>query len=196
MLTITASALDPQTKRINSIKIDTTYIYADVTMPTVEQAMLLAYSQLQRDVEKWTSRTGEKHPDDIKSMADTITARRDDQFRFFVYLKKEQLQSKPLVPQEEDVLERLKKARYIFELKDIMESFKQRGEILDYGKYSTIKQPEQCYLIIHDEAGNILALLGPGTIERQNLLTNKPEPDSLRNYRGNGAIWFILASKK
>jgi len=196
MLTLTASAIDPQLKRINNIKLDTTYIYVDVTMPTMEQAKELAYVQLQQDVQKWAKQAHVILPDDINSLAETITSRRDDQYRFFAFINKEKLQNKPQgkqvppVPQEESALDRIKKVHYDFELKQMLESLKQRGEIKEYGKYSTIKNPEQCHLIIYDEAGNVRALLGPGTTERKNLLTN--QPDSLKNYRGSRADWFIL----
>lgn len=88
------------------------------------------------------------------------------------------------------VLELIKKAKNFFELKQIMEPLKQKGEILDYGKYATAKQPEECYLIVYDPAGNIKALLGKGEDVRQNLKTGKE--DSIMNYHGCGAIWFTL----
>ena len=88
------------------------------------------------------------------------------------------------------VLELIKKAKNFFELKQIMEPLKQKGEIIDYGKYATAKQPEDCYLIVYDPAGNIKALLGKGEDVRQNLKTGKE--DSIMNYHGCGAIWFTL----
>ena len=88
------------------------------------------------------------------------------------------------------VLELIKKAKNFFELKQIMEPLKQKGEIVDYGKYATAKKPEECYLIVYDPAGNIKALLGKGEEVRQNLKTGKE--DSIMNYHGCGAIWFTL----
>lgn len=88
------------------------------------------------------------------------------------------------------VIELIKKAKNFFELKQIMEPLKQKGEIVDYGKYATAKKPEDCYLIVYDPAGNIKALLGKGEEVRQNLKTGKE--DSIMNYRGCGAIWFTL----
>ncbi len=92
------------------------------------------------------------------------------------------------------VIEQIKKARNFFELKQIMEPLKQKGDILDYGKYATAKQPEECYLIVYDPAGNIKALLGKGEEARQNLKTSKE--DSVKNYHGCGAIWFTLRDEK
>ena len=88
------------------------------------------------------------------------------------------------------VIEQIKKARNFFELKDIMEPMKQKGDIMDYGKYVSAEDPEDCYLIIYDPAGNIRALLGKGKESRWNLKTGKN--DNLANYRGCGAIWFKL----
>ena len=71
-----------------------------------------------------------------------------------------------------------------------MQPLKEKGEIIDYGKYATAKQPELCYLIVYDPAGNIRALLDRGGDIRKNLKTGCD--DSIRNYRGCGAIWFTL----
>jgi len=89
------------------------------------------------------------------------------------------------------VLEQIKKARNFFELRQIMEPLKQRGDIRDYGKYATAENPEECYLIVYDPAGNIKALLGKGKDIRPNLKTGRD--DSIDNYRGCGAIWFRLS---
>lgn len=89
-----------------------------------------------------------------------------------------------------DALLRIKKAKNFFELKTIMQPLKEKGDIIDYGKYATATHPETCYLIVYDPAGNICALLGKGEDVRQNLKTGKP--DSVHNYRGCGAIWFTL----
>ena len=88
------------------------------------------------------------------------------------------------------VIEQIKKARNFFDLKQIMEPLKERGDITAYGKYATAEKPEDCYLIVYDPAGNIKALLGKGEQERPNLKTGKD--DSLKNYSGCGAIWFTL----
>lgn len=88
------------------------------------------------------------------------------------------------------VIEQIKKAKNFFELKQIMEPLKDKGDIKDYGKYSTAEKPEECYLVVYDPAGNIKALLGKGDKVRQNLKTGKD--DSIKNYRGCGAIWFTI----
>lgn len=88
------------------------------------------------------------------------------------------------------VIEQIKKAKNFFELRQIMEPLKEKGDIKDYGKYATAEKPEECYLVVYDPAGNIKALLGKGDKVRQNLKTGKD--DSIKNYRGCGAIWFTI----
>lgn len=153
-------------------------------------------------------------------IADTIMTRRADCYRVFAYVRKAVLtpdikpaqvveKSKPkdsLVtdsvkqmirqrllkksPQPNRALQLICQARTFFELEGIMVPLKEQGLIKDYGKYATAQQPDQCHLIIYDAAGNIRAVLGKGNQQRENLKTHKA--DSLSNYRGCGAIWFIL----
>lgn len=92
------------------------------------------------------------------------------------------------------VLDKIKKAKNFFELKEIMEPLKEMGDIKDYGKYATAENIDDCYLIIYDPAGNIKAILSKGTKERRNLKTGKP--DLISNYRGCGAIWFTINENK
>lgn len=99
---------------------------------------------------------------------------------------------KNVSPQNSDsktkALQKIQSVRSFFDLESVMKPLKQQGIIADYGKYSTLKNPEEAYLIIYDPAGNIRAVLDPGTDTRRNLKTNAD--DSLKNYRGCGAIWF------
>lgn len=88
------------------------------------------------------------------------------------------------------VIEQIKKAKSFFELKQIMEPLKEKGDITGYGKYATAEKPEECYLVVYDPAGNIKALLGKGGEVRQNLKTG--QEDCIKNYRGCGAIWFTM----
>ena len=178
-----ASAMDEDTRRINAIKKDTTFLYADVTMRTQEEAMSRANEQLRQEIQDWN-----KNPH-LTSHFSLIVTRRVEMYRVFVYISKDSLR---LLPKEykEGVIEQVKRAKTFFELKDIMEPLKQSGDIIDYGKYATMNNPEECYLVVYDVAGNILALLDKGSDERWNLTANKNDKTS--NYRGCGAIWFIM----
>lgn len=88
------------------------------------------------------------------------------------------------------ILESIKKAKTFFELENILKPLQEKGDIIGYGKYATALNPEDCYLIVYDIAGNIKAFLGKGKEVRQNLKSGKN--DSIRNYRGCGAIWFTI----
>ena len=88
------------------------------------------------------------------------------------------------------VLRHIMNAKNFFELREIMEPLKEKGDIIGYGKYATADKPEDCYLIVYDPAGNIKAFLGKGKEVRQNLKTGKN--DSIKNYHGCGAIWFKI----
>ena len=94
------------------------------------------------------------------------------------------------VKKPSSVILKMMKAKNFFELKEVMEPLKESGEILDYGKYLTAKNPADCYLIVYDPAGNIVAWLDKGEKTRKNLKTGKN--DAISNYRGLGAIWFTI----
>lgn len=88
------------------------------------------------------------------------------------------------------VLQKIIGAKTFFELKDIIEPLYANGLVSKYGKYATMSQPADSYLIIYNTSGDIVAYLGKGTEKRKNLSTQKP--DSEHNYSGCGAIWFQL----
>jgi len=79
-----------------------------------------------------------------------------------------------------------------FDLKKVIEPLKQQGIVTDYGKYATMDDPQQSYLIVYDPAGNIRAILGKETEEESRLNLKTKQQDSVSNYRGCGAIWFKL----
>ena len=91
---------------------------------------------------------------------------------------------------EEDVLNRLMSVSSFYDLEKTMKPLKDAGKIIDYGKYTTITDPENCYLIIYDQQAAIKAFLSKGTTSRQNLKTHAD--DSEKNYHGCGAIWFKI----
>lgn len=89
------------------------------------------------------------------------------------------------------VLERLMSVSSFYDLKNVIAPLHNQGVIQSYGKYSTMKDPAECYLIVYDANGSIKAILGKGKDTRENLKTH--QPDNVRNYSGCGAIWFKLA---
>lgn len=89
------------------------------------------------------------------------------------------------------VLDRLIAINSFYDLKNVIAPLHNQGVIRSYGKYLTMKEPAECYLIVYDANGAIKALLGKGRDIRENLKTH--QPDNVRNYIGCGAIWFKLA---
>ena len=90
------------------------------------------------------------------------------------------------------VIEKIKAVDSFYDLKSVMLPLHEQGAIKSYGKYSTMQNPVDCYLVIYDSNGYIKALLGKGTEQRLNLKTL--QPDSEKNYPGCGAIWFQLSN--
>ena len=64
------------------------------------------------------------------------------------------------------------------------------GRIKDKGKYSTLPDNKDCYIFIYDKDGNIPACLKQNQSGQINLKLGLQ--DNVRNYKGCGAIWFIL----
>jgi hypothetical protein len=95
---------------------------------------------------------------------------------------------------QKGIIQKVMEAHNFFELREIMQPLKESGDIIDYGKYATAKNPSECYLIVYDPAGNIKAWLDKGKDIRKNLKTGKD--DSIKNYHGCGAIWFTINENK
>lgn len=89
-----------------------------------------------------------------------------------------------------DALEKILKLTSFYDLEKTIEPLRIEGKVKSYGKYATMKNPEECYLIIYDTDANIRAILGKGTDSRKNLCTGKD--DTEKAYKGCGAFWFIL----
>lgn len=104
-------------------------------------------------------------------------------------IKEEPKKVVPTKPKN-DALEKLLKLTSFYDLEKTIEPLRIEGKIKSYGKYATMKNPEECYLIIYDTDANIRAILGKGTDSRKNLRTGKD--DTERAYKGCGAFWFIL----
>jgi len=91
---------------------------------------------------------------------------------------------------EEKVLQELKGITSFYDLEKKMKPLKAAGEITDYGKYTTMTDPANCYLIIYDQQAAVKAILGKGVEKRKNLKTGVD--DNEKNYHGCGAIWFKI----
>ncbi len=87
-----------------------------------------------------------------------------------------------------EVLDEIQKVTSFYNLEQTIAPLHRQGKITSYGKYATMPDPSESYLIIYDTDANIRAVLGKGTSTRKNLTTGKDDSES--NYKGCGAIWF------
>ena len=105
----------------------------------------------------------------------------------------EQAPTEPLVAAPtlaEKVIMELKSVSSFYDLEKKMKPLKDAGDIIDYGKYTTMTDPANSYLIIYDQQAVVKAILGKGVEKRKNLKTGVD--DSEKNYHGCGAIWFTI----
>lgn len=202
--------------KINSIKIDSTYLYGEMTLKTQEEASIQAKDILKIRIKEWietitkVSCTTSLEP--LVEMADSIVTPRANMIRFFSYVSKYDIlpllnsageltikdnQSSEIVPVQnqitdsnQEILNQILGVKSFYQLKGIMEPLHKEGHITEYGKYATMEDASNSYLIIYDPDGDIRAVLGKGTSIRKNLSTGND--DSEHNYSGCGAIWFKL----
>lgn len=205
---------------INAIKKSPDFLYAEATLPTAEEAAQVARDLLRDEIIRWTAEQQKTPMDSVQAQqiseeADTMTTPRADMIRVFAFVEKTRLDASAIVQPTDstllndsirqvllqrfgskrtmrhgDVIKKIMRANNFFELRNVMEPLKQKGEITGYGKYATAPDPARCYLIVYDPAGNLVAWLGKGEDTRKNLKTGKA--DSIRNYHGCGAIWFTI----
>ena len=74
-------------------------------------------------------------------------------------IKEEPKKVVPTKPKN-DALEKILKLTSFYDLEKTIEPLRIEGKIKSYGKYATMKNPEECYLIIYDTDANIRAILG------------------------------------
>lgn len=228
---------------INDIKRNSAFVYGEATEENRQHADSFARTDLLLNIQEWVFKNTEQVVDEefdnrISRHVKTISMRRADKIRVFVYLQKYDVM--PLladmgihfsdttavdvlkIPQKErvdtekllatskklseifaqsaekpqtrnGVLNKILKAKDFFELRTILKTLIDQKAITSYGKGKTNKQPENCYWVIYDRAGNIKAVLGKGKDKRKNLKTNRDENLSKYEGKGFGAIWFQIA---
>ena len=73
---------------------------------------------------------------------------------------------------------------------DVLPFFKQlkANNKIIYGNMASLTSPADCYLLIYNREGRVVAILDKG--HNKNLRTQ--EEDSTKNYSGCGAVWFQL----
>lgn len=228
---------------INDIKRNKAFIYGEATEASRQSADSLARTDLLLNIQEWVFKNTEQVINEeldrrISHHVRTISMRRADKIRVFVYVqkfdvmplladmsihfsdstavdilhapKKESVDTEELLAASKklseifaqsadkpktrnEVLNKILKAKDFFELRITLKTLIDQKAITSYGKGKTNKQPEDCYWVIYDRAGNIKAVLGKGKDKRRNWKNNRDE--NLSNYEGKGygAIWFQIA---
>lgn len=211
LLALTAAQAGPTDdvkKEINKIKKNSQYIYAESTAPTEEDARAYAEERLFDEVNKWVS-TQKK----MKGSANLVVNNRKElwttlsmprgtnMYRYFIYVKKKDIiptdnavvianESRPAVEEKlqpvlPEAINLLAGITDYYAMAEKVKQLKAEGKIEDYGRYASLDDPDECYLIIYNREGKVVAILTPGP-ERLNVKTN--QPDGVANYSGCGAI--------
>ena len=211
LLALTAAQAGPTDdvkKEINKIKKSSQYIYAESTAPTEEDARAYAEERLFDEVNKWVS-TQKK----MKGSANLVVNNRKELWttlsmprgtnmsRYFIYVKKKDIiptdnavvianESRPAVEEKlqpvlPEAVNLLAGITDYYAMAEKVKQLKAEGKIEDYGRYASLDDPDECYLIIYNREGKVVAILTPGP-ERLNVKTN--QPDGVANYSGCGAI--------
>lgn len=211
LLSLTAAQAGPTDdvkKEINKIKKSSQYIYAESTAPTEEDARAYAEERLFDEVNKWVS-TQKK----MKGSANLVVNNRKElwttlsmprgtnMYRYFIYVKKKDIiptdnavvianESRPAVEEKlqpvlPEAVNLLADITDYYAMAEKVKQLKAEGKIEDYGRYASLDDPDECYLIIYNREGKVVAILTPGP-ERLNVKTN--QPDGVANYSGCGAI--------
>lgn len=86
--------------------------------------------------------------------------------------------------------ERMIQVTTFAEVNTYISSLQSNNKVLRYGKFIDMPQDKDCYLFIYNREGQIPAYLHKTNEGYFNLKTK--QPDSISNYKGCGAIWYIL----
>lgn len=202
-------------KEINSIKKNSSYIYGEATLADRQAAIDLAKDILYQNINQWVE-SQKKFAGASKAVTtntnyavENVTLPRGNWYRAFMYVKKSDIIPVDNV-QVTDVsgststrdgvsivsmsqgsglanglTQEFLKPQNTGQLSAMLKRLKEQGVILEYNKLGMLEKPEQYVLFVFSREGNVLAVLSAGS-SRKNLKTGKP--DSLENYKGNGAI--------
>ena len=200
-----------ESKTINTIKRDKSYLYEEATDKDSGEAYQTAYELLRKRIEDAMGGKELHTAIDVKSKIEQIQMRRGDLTRVFLYVKKnffeketqeemEKAEPKgfthsgdaslklPIVWQQA-VIDGLLKCKTIAEAKIFLNRQKAEFKVKRYGIYSTCPDKPSCFWITNDEHGNLLTVLGPEIEQRTNFKTLSKETVNI----GSNAIWFTLA---
>lgn len=206
--------------KINTIKRDTSFIYAESTMKDAIEAQSGAKAILELKLQDWLRN---KLPEEETLMLVSnskehwysLLSRRGKYNRVFVYVAKQDVlpnKEKPeevimestttpeesIKVQESDLpLEITKEEETmaaIISFTDIepyVKNLKEERKLRAYGKYASLPEDDPCYIFVYDRDGVVVAVIRQTEDGRQYNLRTKSD-ENVRNYKNCGAIWFQL----
>ena len=209
-----SQSVEEQKRKINAIKKSNSYIYAEATLASEQEALDLAQELLYQRVNEYIA--NKKKFKDAKETviinqnyaSEQIKLPRGNMYRAFMFVKKsdviptenavvgrvETKEDEPstvefIQDNTEDVITTICNLRTLEEMRSELSRLKQEDKIASYAKYSELASPENFILIIYNKLGLVKAVLSEGK-QRTNLNTN--QPDSISNYKGTGAVGVKL----
>ncbi|MCR8917726.1 hypothetical protein [Bacteroides sp. ET225] len=203
-----AESVDDVKKQINKVKKSSQYIYAESTASTEEDARAYAEERLYDNVNKWVATRKKMRGsanlvvNNRKELWTTLSMPRgSNMFRYFVYVKKDDIipaenaivianESQPAVEEKlqsvlPEAVSLLAGITDYYAMTEKIKQLKSEGKIEEYGRYASLDDPNEYYLIIYNQQAKVVGILTPG-LNRRNVKTN--QPDGVANYRGCGAI--------
>lgn len=93
---------------------------------------------------------------------------------------------------QQDAIDELLACSNVTEARAKMNRLRIGLKIKRFGSADSCKNPEKCFWLIFNEQEQVVTILGPGTDSRTNF--RSLTKDNLKNYTGQGAIWFTLAN--
>lgn len=206
-----------QKKEINKVKKSNQYIYAEATMPTQEEAVLLAEEILYSNINQWVAEQKKMNSaaklvvTNTKQMWGNIELPRGNMFRAFFYVKKSDIipvdnsnvidNPNPKVTSSDemnaaddayiipDVVKEVASLSDFKALENCLKQLKAEGKVTDFNKYASLKEKDAYYLIIYNRDGKIEAVLSKGP---SRINVNSGKADGVENYPGRGAIGFSV----
>ena len=208
-----AESVDDVKKQINKVKKSSQYIYAESTASTEEDARAYAEERLYDNVNKWVATRKKMRGsanlvvNNRKELWTTLSMPRgSNMFRYFVYVKKDDIipaenaivianESQPAVEEKlqsvlPEAVSLLAGITDYYAMTEKIKQLKSEGKIEEYGRYASLDDPNEYYLIIYNQQAKVVGILTPG-LNRRNVKTN--QPDGVANYRGCARRWKLLS---
>ena len=205
-------------KEINNVKRSNSYIYAEATASTMEEAKAVAEEILYDEINEWVAtkrkfqKKGNFVVNKVNDRCTEYNLPRGNMYRSFIFVKKSDIisvdksevvdglssdivvitpvKSEPVYP---DAVMQVYHCTNYSELVETVTKMKSEGLITHYARYASLTKPEMYYLAIYDRRGSILSVLTNGN-PRINVGTGKE--DSVVNYKGCGAIGFVISESE